>query len=66
MQRRSFFKPTETPEQPLANEAQFLHEQAQLLPPGPVRDATILKARQAETGSHLSEWLSSPGLRSPT
>jgi hypothetical protein len=25
----------------------------------------LRKARQAETGSHMSEWLRSPGLRSP-
>jgi hypothetical protein len=25
----------------------------------------IRKARQAETGSHMSEWLRSPGLRPP-
>jgi hypothetical protein len=66
MQRRYFFKPTETVEQRLANEARQLREQARLLPHGAVRDATIRKARQAETGSHINEWLSSPGLRAPT
>jgi hypothetical protein len=66
MQRRYFFKPTETVEQRLTNEARDLREQARLLPHGAVRDATIRKARQAETGSHINEWLSSPGLRAPT
>jgi hypothetical protein len=33
--------------------------------PGAERDAMLRKARQAETGSHMSEWLSSPGLRPP-
>lgn len=66
MQRRYFFKPAERPEQRLANEARRLREQARLLPHGAVREATIRKARQAETGSHISEWLSSPGLRAPT
>ena len=66
MQRRHFFKPAGTLEQRLANEAQSLREQARLLPHGAVRDATIRKARQAETGSHINEWLSSPGLRAPT
>jgi hypothetical protein len=66
MQRRHFFKPAETVEQTLANEARHLREQARLLPHGAVRDATIRKARQAEIGSHINEWLSSPGLRAPT
>jgi hypothetical protein len=37
-----------------------------LLPPGAVRDELIRRARQAETGSHLTEWLTSPGLQPPT
>jgi len=49
----------------LADEAKRLHEQAELLPPGPLREQVLMKARQAETGSHVSEWLRSPGLRSP-
>jgi hypothetical protein len=36
-----------------------------LLPPGTVRDELVRKARRAETGSHLTEWLTSPGLRPP-
>ena len=50
----------------LADEAKLLREEAKLLPPGAVRDATIRAARQAETGSHINEWLRSPGLRPPT
>jgi len=42
-----------------------LREEAKLLPPGAMRDAMLRKARQAETGSHMTEWLKSPGLRSP-
>jgi hypothetical protein len=37
-----------------------------LLPHGNLREAVERKARQAETGSHISEWLRSPGLRVPT
>lgn len=65
MQSRYLFKPAETLEQRLTNEARRLRDEAQLLPPGAVREAVIRKARQAETGSHISEWLSSPGLRAP-
>jgi hypothetical protein len=36
-----------------------------MLPEGPVCEAALRRARQAETGSHVSEWLRSPGLRSP-
>jgi hypothetical protein len=53
-------------EEHLADEAKRLHEQAELLPPGALRDAVESKARQAETGSRISEWLRSPGLQPPT
>jgi hypothetical protein len=62
---RRRFKQTESLEVRLANEAVQLREQAKLLPPGAIRDAVIRKARQAETGSHMSEWLRSPGLQPP-
>ena len=50
----------------LSDEAQTLREQAECLPPGPAREALLRKARQDETAAHLTEWLSSPGLRPPT
>ena len=49
----------------LANRAKELREEAKLLPPGVVRDATIRAARQANTAAHLAEWVNSPGLRPP-
>ncbi|TYL83905.1 hypothetical protein FXB40_45745 [Bradyrhizobium rifense] len=52
-------------EERLAEEARRLREEAELLPHGPVRDAALRKARQAETGSHMTEWLTSPGLQPP-
>ncbi|WOH48232.1 hypothetical protein [Bradyrhizobium sp. sBnM-33] len=63
MRRR--FNHTQSLEERLAEEAKRLHEQADLLPPGALRDAVERKARQAEIGSHVSEWLQSPGLRPP-
>jgi hypothetical protein len=63
--QRRYTRPEITLEQRLADEANCLREQARLLPPGAVREATIRKARQAETGSHLREWLRSPGLKAP-
>jgi hypothetical protein len=63
MRRR--FKQTQSLEERLPEEAKRLREEAKLLPPGAVREALLRKARQAETGSHMSEWLSSPGLQPP-
>jgi hypothetical protein len=64
MQRRRF-KQTKSLEERLAEEAKCLREEAKLLPPGAEREKLIRKARQAETGSHVSEWLRSPGLQPP-
>jgi hypothetical protein len=65
MQHRQF-KQIKSFEEHLAEEAERLREEAELLPPGAERDELIRKARQAETGSHMSEWLTSPGLQPPT
>jgi hypothetical protein len=64
-QQRRRFKQLKSFEQRLAEDAKRLREEANLLPPGAMRDATLRKARQAETGSRMTEWLSSPGLQSP-
>lgn len=65
MQMRRRIKQTDTLENRLAAEAERLREQAKLLKPGAVRDELLRRARQCETGSHMSEWLSSPGLQPP-
>ena len=64
MERRRF-KQTQSLEERLAKEAKRLRKEAKLLPPGAVRETLLRRARQAETGSHMSEWLSSPGLQPP-
>ena len=64
MQRRRFKQITSL-EGRLAEEAKRLREEARLLPLGAVREELMRKARQAETGSHMTEWLTSPGLRPP-
>jgi hypothetical protein len=66
MQQRRRFKQTQSLEERLSQEAKRLLEEAEALRPGPARDALIRRARQAETGSHMSDWLRSPGLRAPT
>jgi hypothetical protein len=48
----------------LAQAARLMLE-ANALPQGPLRDEAIRRARQAETGAHINEWLSSPGLQAP-
>lgn len=63
--RRRRINHTSSLEDRLADQAQRFREQANTLPPGKERDALIRKARQAETASHISEWVASPGLRSP-
>ena len=65
MQLRRRDKQPQNPEERLAADAKRLREEARLLSPGPVRDEMLRRARQAETGSHMSEWLRSPGLRPP-
>ena len=64
MQRRRF-KQTTSLEERLVEEAKRLREEAKSLPPGLAREHAIRKARQAETGFHMSEWLRSPGLQAP-
>lgn len=66
MRTRHRFKQVDTLEARLAAEAERLREQASLLPPGTARDEVLRKARQAETGSQMSEWLRSPGLQPPS
>lgn len=65
IKRRRRFKQELTLEQRLANEAVSLREQAEMLPPGALRQEVLRKARQCETGSHMSEWLRAPGPRPP-
>jgi hypothetical protein len=65
MQKRRRFKQTLSLEDRLTEEARRLRDEAELLPHGPVRDAALRRARQAETGSHMTEWLRSPGLQPP-
>lgn len=65
MKMRRRFKQSAPLEERLAEYSKTLHEQAQSLPPGPVRDAMILKAQQAEAGAKINEWLRSPALPPP-
>jgi hypothetical protein len=59
-QRRRHFKQNDLIEQRLADEAKRLREEAELLGPGSLRDELLQKARRAEIGSRISEWLTLP------
>jgi hypothetical protein len=61
MQERRRFTQTEPLEKRLADEITRLRKE----PPGIERERLIRKARQAETASHMQEWLMSRGLQSP-
>ncbi|TGN82006.1 hypothetical protein EOW77_0026500 [Bradyrhizobium yuanmingense] len=65
MLTRRRVKQTDPLEIRLAAEAERLREEAKALPPGATRDEMLRRARQAETGSQMSEWLRSPGLQPP-
>ena len=64
--RRRRVKHTVTFEQRLAEEAERFRKAAEELPEGTARELLMKRARQAETASRMSDWLRSPGLRSPT
>jgi hypothetical protein len=59
-------KHTLTFEELLTEEAKRFKEAAEREPPGSMsRELLLRRARQAETASHITDWLRSPGLRSP-
>lgn len=64
MQRRRF-KQTTSLEQRLAEEAKRLREQAKKLPPGPIRERLLSKAREDEMVAQMAGWITSPGLQQP-
>jgi len=53
-------------EQKWHEQAEAFRREAEELPYGREREELLRKARQLETASHINEWVSSPGLSSPT
>ena len=49
----------------LIEPSQRFRGEAEKIPDGTARELLLKRARQAETASHMSEWLSSSGLQSP-
>jgi hypothetical protein len=64
-QYRRRVKQTRSLEERMAEQATKLKEQAAQLLAGAERDALLKRARIAETGAHLSDWVRSPGLQPP-
>jgi hypothetical protein len=62
---RQRMKHTESLNDRVAAFANNAQEKANLLPPGPERDAMLKKVRQAKTAAHLDQWAQSPGLQPP-
>lgn len=62
---RRRIKHTRSLEERLAEAANILRDEAKKRPPGEGQENLLEKARQAETGSLITEWLRSPGLKPP-
>jgi hypothetical protein len=66
MAQRRRIKHNATFEERLAEEAIRFKEAAEKQPVGSLaRELLLRRARQAETASHINNWLRSPGLRPP-
>jgi hypothetical protein len=65
MQRRRFTQ-TAPLGQRLEEQAKRLRQEAKGTPPGIEREKLIRRARQAETGSQIDQWVSSKGLKAPS
>ena len=65
MTERRRFKQTTFLKDRLTMFAKKARANAAKLALGIERDGGLLKARRADTTSHLSEWINSPGLRPP-
>jgi hypothetical protein len=66
IKRRQRVKHDKTFEERCVEEAERFRKAAEEQPEGSMaRELLLKRARQAETASHMSEWLRSPGLKPP-
>jgi hypothetical protein len=65
MLKRRRFKQVISLQDRLALFAENAREKAFSLPPGNERNDLLRKARQADTASHLDNWIDPPGLQPP-
>jgi hypothetical protein len=66
IKRRRRVKQSDTLEQRLAEDTKLIREKARHLPPGKEREELLRRARQNDVAIHMTEWLTSSGLRAPT
>ena len=64
--QRSHFKQTVPLELRLEEHAKRLRQEAGSTPSGAEREKLIRRARQAETASHINQWVSSKGFLPPS
>lgn len=64
--KRRRIKHHKTFQERLAIEVAQFKDLAHQTPPGPQRELYLRRARQAETASHIDEWLQSSGLQTPS
>ncbi|MBB4422299.1 hypothetical protein GGD66_000825 [Bradyrhizobium sp. CIR48] len=64
-ERRRRVKQTLSLEERMAEQAANLKERANRLPAGREREDLLKRARVAETGARINDWISSPGLQPP-
>ena len=65
MSHRRRFKQSMSLKDRLIAFAKHAREKAEQLPPSITRDELLRKAHEADTASHLDEWINSPGLQPP-
>jgi hypothetical protein len=63
--RRRRSKQSESLQDRLMKFAKDAREKASRLPPGSEREDMLRKARQADTASHMNDWINSLELQSP-
>jgi hypothetical protein len=65
MSKRHRFRQSQSLKDRLSSFAKQTREKASRLNPGPEKDDLLRRARQADTASHLEEWVNSEGLQPP-
>jgi hypothetical protein len=65
MSTRHRFRQSQSLKDRLSSFAKQTREKASRLKPGPEKDDLLRRARQADTASHLEEWVNSEGLQPP-
>ncbi|QPF81730.1 hypothetical protein IC762_18085 [Bradyrhizobium genosp. L] len=66
VQKRRRLKQTQTLEERLKERAKELRDRAKAMPPGAEKEALLKRARQAETGAQMSDWLRAPEIQAQT